>query len=340
VTGTLLPALTGHGPILPLAALVVAGGLVFVLASRLTAQADVIANTTSLGGVWAGSLVLAGATSLPEILTDVNAALMDAPDIGVGDLLGSTLANLLILAVLDLRVRGGRLLHSVGEQHARVAVLGAVLTAMAGVAIAGGGWGRLGHVGLDTVAIAAVYVGAMRLLYRSRRRSGAGSRAPALPSPARLTRPLGGIGLATAGLALVTPVLVRSADALANETGVSEAFVGTLLVGVATSFPELAATMAAVRLRAFDLAVGNIMGSNAFNMTILVMMDVVYVRGPLLSLVSRLHVVTVGLAVACIGLATVAMRSKVAGARSRRLESVLIVLVYVLGLWTLSRLTP
>lgn len=288
MTGTLLPALTGHGPILPLAALVVAGGLVFVLASRLTAQADVIANTTSLGGVWAGSLVLAGATSLPEILTDVNAALMDAPDIGVGDLLGSTLANLLILAVLDLRVRGGRLLHSVGEQHARVAVLGAVLTAMAGVAIAGGGWGRLGHVGLDTVAIAAVYVGAMRLLYRSRRRSGAGSRAPALPSPARLTRPLGGIGLATAGLALVTPVLVRSADALANETGVSEAFVGTLLVGVATSFPELAATMA----------------------------------------------------VACIGLATVAMRSKVAGARSRRLESVLIVLVYVLGLWTLSRLTP
>jgi len=135
VKAILLEMLTGRGPLVPLLTLAFAGALVFMIAARLARHADAIAHATRLGGLWIGSVLLAAATSLPEILTDANAVLLDAPDIGVGDLFGSTLANLLILAALDLGFAGRRILHSVSAEHARLGTLGILLTVMAGLAI-------------------------------------------------------------------------------------------------------------------------------------------------------------------------------------------------------------
>jgi len=114
--------------------------------------------------------------------------------------------------------------------------------------------------------------------------------------------------------------------------------VGTLLVGLTTSFPEMAATVSAVRLGALDLAVGNIFGSNAFNMLVLLVMDAAYVRGPLLSVVAGDHLLTVLLAITCLALGITAILSRT----QRRpgpaiLESGLIVATYVLGAWLLYR---
>jgi cation:H+ antiporter len=304
----------------------------------LARHADTIAHATRLGGLWIGSVLLAAATSLPEILTDANAVLLDAPDIGVGDLFGSTLANLLILAALDLGFAGRRVLHSVSAEHARLGTLGILLTVMAGIAMVTGGWGRIGHVGVETVAIAAVYLAGMRRLYRSTAASLATAPGSLLEDRgAGLRRPLVGFVLAAVGLSMVTPLLVLSAEAFSKESGATETFVGTLLVGLTTSFPEMAATVAAVRLGAFDLAVGNIFGSNAFNMTVLLIMDIVYLRAPVLSVVSRDHLLTVLVAVACIGLGMMAIQSRDEEPRRVvRVESLLIVAAYVLGAWTLS----
>lgn len=335
----LLELLTGRGPQVPLLALLLVAVLVFVIAARLARHADAIAETTGLGGLWIGAVLLAAATSLPEVLTDVNAALLDLPDIGVGDLFGSTLANMLILAVLDLVFASRGILRSAGTDHARLGALGILVTAIAGLAIVSGGWGRIGHVGIETLAIVAVYLGAMRRLYRSL--PVAPVRAPRSPGDDRggIRRPLVGFNLGAVGLFIVTPVLVLSAEAFSKESGVTETFVGTLLVGLTTSFPEMAATLSAVRLGALDLAVGNIFGSNAFNMTILFIMDLAYLRGPVLTVVSRDHVLTVLVAVACIGLGALAILSR--GERRARVlsvESVLIVAAYVFGAWALYRL--
>ena len=334
----LLEMLAGRGPVVPLLTLAFAGGLVFMIATRLARHADAIAHATRLGGLWIGSVLLAAATSFPEILTDVNAVLLDAPDIGVGDLFGSTLANLLILAALDLGFAGRRVLHSVSAEHARLGTLGILLTVMAGLAIVTGGWGRIGHVGVETVAIAAVYLAGMRRLYRSTAASLAAAPSSLLEDRgAGLKRPLVGFALAAVGLSIVTPLLVLSAEAFSKESGATETFVGTLLVGLTTSFPEMAATVAAVRLGALDLAVGNIFGSNAFNMTVLLIMDIVYLRAPVLSVVSRDHLLTVLVAVACIGLGMMAIQSRDEEPRRVvRVESLLIVAAYVLGAWTLS----
>lgn len=339
---SVLHLLTGHGAWLPLASFVVLGAAVFLVASRLARAADVIAETTGLGRAWIGMILLAAATSLPEVLTDINAALLEAPDIGVGDLMGSTLANMLILAVLDLVYARRYILQSVAVHHAVVGLLAIVLTTIAGVAITAGGLGRVGFVGVETLVIAAVYLAGMRMVFLMTREAAgaivAEASSEAQPPRRELRRAVGAFVAAGIGLALVAPFLVISAEAVSIESGLSQTFVGTLLVGFTTSFPEIAASVAAVRLGAVDLAVGNIFGSNAFNMLVLPMMDLAYVRGPVLADVSSGHQLSALLAVLCVALGVMAILARL---RERaglvRFASVLVVGCYAAGAWLLGR---
>jgi len=86
-------------------------------------------------------------------------------------------------------------------------------------------------------------------------------------------------------------------------TGLGETFVGNIFVAVSTSFPELAVSIAALRIGAVDMAVGNIFGSNIFNMFILAIEDIFYFKGPLLSFVQGQHMIPSLLAMAMTGLA-------------------------------------
>lgn len=285
--------LTGRGLALPAVAFVVVGCLVFVAASRLAERADEIADATGLGRVWIGSVLLAASTSLPELTTDVNAAMLGAIDSGVGDLFGSTLANMLVLATLD------------------------------------------------SVLIAAMYLFGMHAVYRS---IGVPSSPPAqlelgATRKGLLLRGLRGFAFGTIGLLVAAPLLVVTAEAIALESGQTQTMVGTALVGFTTSFPEIAATIAAARTGAFDLAVGNIFGSNAFNVCIFLAMDVAYSGAPVLSVASLDHVLTGQIAVLTIALGVMGILAR---AQRRiavvRVESLLVVAADVGAVWLL--MTP
>lgn len=333
-----LGLLTGRGPLVPLGTFILVGVAVFFIASNLARHADSVASATGLGRLWVGTVLLAASTSLPELTTDVNAALLGTVDIGVGDLMGSTLANLLLLAVLDLAYWRHRILDRVATDHALVGTLAIVLTALAGAAIASGGWGQVGHVGVETILILAIYCLGIRAVYGNARKT-------TLPEQLELgesnrtllRRGLTGFAYAALGLVCTAPLLVLSAEAVAVESGLSETFVGTLLVGFTTSFPEIAATVAAIRLGAFDLAVGNVFGSNAFNMCVLLAMDLAYTRGPVLAYASQQHVVTAQLAVLAVALGMLGILAR-RGQRlgPLRIESLLIVLLYAGTTWLLA----
>jgi cation:H+ antiporter len=145
-----------------------------------------------------------------------------------------------------------------------------------------------------------------------------------------LLRGARGFALGTIALALTAPALVVTARAVALEAGQTETMVGTVLVGVTTSFPEIAATVAAVRAGAFDLAVGNIFGSNAINMCVLFAMDVAYTGESVLAAAATTHVQTGLAAVLVLGLGTMGILAR---AQRRfgvvRVESLFIVAVYV-----------
>lgn len=90
-------------------------------------------------------------------------------------------------------------------------------------------------------------------------------------------------GVASLFVLLIGPVVAISGEGIAETAGLSQTFVGAALLAVATSLPELVASLAAVRIGAFDLAVGNLFGSNAINMAMLVVVDAAYTPGPILS---------------------------------------------------------
>ena len=311
----LLAALTGHGVLLPAGAFALAGALVFAVASRLAHNADLLADATGLGRLWIGSLLLAASTSLPEIVTDVGAAMFALPNIGVGDVFGSTLANMLLLAFLLIVYERRRILEQAAIDHALVGALAIVLAALAGLSLASGGLGRIYNIGVDTLAIALIYVLGMRIVFDLTQRPAAAARVESpeerKEDPRVLTRrALRAFLYAAAGLALTAPLLVLSAQAFAIETGLSNSFVGVTLVGFTTSFPEIAAAIAAVRLGAVDLAVGNIFGSNAFNMTVLLFMDIAYRGKPLLAAVERDHVVSAFSAVLALAFGVMAILAR------------------------------
>ena len=93
------------------------------------------------------------------------------------------------------------------------------------------------------------------------------------------------------------------AERIAAMTGLGQTFVGSIFVAIATSLPEVTVSVAALRMGAVDMAVGNIFGSNLFNMLILAVQDVFYFKGPILSFVSSGQMVPALTAMAMTGLA-------------------------------------
>jgi cation:H+ antiporter len=261
----------------------------------LARAADAIADATGLGRLLVGSVLLAAATSLPELAVDVAAVRAGHVDLAAGDLLGSSLMNLLILAGIDLCQNNGRkMLSREAASHALSATLAIAVTALAGIAILT--VGKLPAVTILGVggwswALLISYLLGARMLFIDQRIS---ARLAAESVPERsgtVGMPAAAFLVAAAVLLIAGPRLAAVAAYLAERSGLGGTFVGTSLVAVTTSLPELVASLAAVRLGAVDLAIGNVFGSNAFNMIMFVPLDAVY-PGSLFAAVSPTHAVT------------------------------------------------
>ncbi len=321
-------------------AFLVSGLLVVLAGTALARFADAIAEATKLGRVWIGSVLLAGATSLPELMTDVSAVRLGAVDLAVGDLFGSSMANMLILALVDLLPPRRRVLQQATLDHALAASLAITLNALAALLVATRGTDSHTWVGVGSVLLFFGYVAGTRAVYRHARRDGAPvTTADAAGGKQQLTVRRSVLGFIAAALLVlaVAPVFAWSAKGIAALSGLGNTFVGTWLVGLATSLPELVASIAAVRMGAFDLAVGNLFGSNAFNMAIFLTLDLAQ-PGNLFSVLDLNHALSglFGIILMSLGLAALVYRAK---RRFAMLEpdSLLMLAVYGAALWLLYR---
>jgi cation:H+ antiporter len=259
---------------------------VIIAGARLAHDGGTIADRTGLGQGWVGAILVASATSLPEIATDVAAVRDGEPSLAIGDLFGSSMVNMLILGVADLLTRRTHLMMQVAVNQTTVGVLAMALTAVAAAGVlAGEGLGVLG-VGWAPLTIGVGYVLGMRLIYVNRGSEGAGAgatRSRGDTSSAGLRRPVIGFVVAAAAILIVAPYLARSAAELAEQWGISSGFFGVVFLAAATSLPEAAVVGAAIKGGAYTLAVGNILGSNCFNMMVLLVLDVVDGAGSVLA---------------------------------------------------------
>ncbi len=277
-----------------LAAVIIAAG------TMLARFADGIAEATGLGRLLIGSVLLAGATSLPELTVDISAVRLNLPDMAIGDLLGSSLMNLLILAALDLtHYSGGKMLSRTAAAHALSGLFSIALTGIVGLGLLTSRkaehWTFLGvHAWVWVVALG--YGLGVRMVFLDQRiATRTAEEQEAVPEDAHPPMPLwkAGLGFLIAALVIVLtgPFLAHSAGKIAELSGLGNTFVGTTLVALCTSLPEMAACYAAIRIGAVDLAVGNVFGSNAFNMLLFLPLDLAF-PGALFAAVSPAHTIS------------------------------------------------
>jgi cation:H+ antiporter len=316
----------------------VASSILLVLAAtKLAEYGEVIAVRTRLGGLFVGTLLLAGATSLPELLTTISSIDQGAPNLAAGNLLGSCMFNMLVLALLDLINRQARILRRVAMRHALSAGLAILLLGMTAFFLLADIGATIGWVGVDSLLLVASYVVGVRLI-QSNNLAGsgvpeAGGEIEGVPT---LHRGLLGFAGAAAVLVIVTPWLVRSSKEIAEITGLSTGFVGTALLALVTSLPELVTTIAAVRLGAFDMAVGNLFGSNAFNIFALGLTDLFFLPGRFLGAIDPAFALVALLGLLLTGLGLMGNLARV----ERRLlfietDALIIIVVYFAGMWFL-----
>lgn len=326
-----------------------AAAIVFA-GTKLSHYGDQLAELTGLGRLWIGVVLMSTATSLPEVFTTMSAGWLDAPDLAAGDLFGAGLSNMLTLGLIDLLHRQKRVWQQAALEHTLTAALAMVLTSLAAFfVLARIDVAHLG-VGIGSLALFLLYVLGMRLVFRQedmkrrqreqealvqgiaeKQSSGSGRRD-------ELRRAFLGFSVGALVLLVAAPFLAWSAGRIAQETGTSATFIGTSLVAITTSLPELVTSIAAVRLGAFDLAVGNLFGSNAFNMAAFFFADLAYRGGGLLDHVSSAHALTAlwSILMMNIGLMGIIYRAE---KRFMLIEpdSLLMIIAYVLGLWLLFR---
>ena len=276
-----------------------ATALVIVFAGgHLVRYGDVLGEKIGLGRSWVGVVLLAVTTSLPELFTGFGAtALSPLPDIAVGDVLGSCMFNLLILSLMDALQREP-ISARAHPGHALSIGFGLLLLGIAGLGLlAGTRLPALGWIGLYSPVLIVLYFVAMRVIFTHERHRRA-------RESQEVTQELqyGETTVRTAALRYAgAAVLVVAASLwlpplgaeLARQTGLGDAFVGSLFIAITTSLPEIAVMLAAVRIGAPDLAIGNLLGSNLFNLLILGLDDVFYLQGPLLTGADASHGVAI-----------------------------------------------
>lgn len=258
-----------------------------------------IARQTGISASWVGLVLLASATSLPELFTGVSAVtIAGAPDIAMGDALGSCVFNLVMLALLDALSPDEPVWRRSDQGHILSAAFGIVLISFIGALIfITGGDSRLnfhvGHVSVYSPFILLLYLVAMRAAFFYERRPEARLVAPAAEAAqSALSTSIIQYLSAAVVVAVTGAYLPFVGVELAETMGWRESFVGTLFVAAATSTPELIVTVSALRIGSPDMAVGNLLGSNLFAALVVAVDDIAFTTGPIFSIVSPAHAVT------------------------------------------------
>lgn len=259
--------------------LLVAAGLVllFVGGEGLVRGSVTIAERLGISKLLIGLIIVGFGTSTPELLVSVNAALDGAPEIALGNVVGSNIANvLLILGVAAIIV------PITGWQ--RTAVREALVATLVGLVVVGLVQGAVitRMEGIAMLVVLAGYLFASYWLERRDREANTFEHEAEEFEDLALTRSWMAPALALGGIAALVfgaDMLVEGAVNIARNFGVPDAVIGLSLVAIGTSLPELATAIVAALRRHSDVVLGNVIGSNIFN--ILAILGVTVVIQPI-----------------------------------------------------------
>jgi len=288
---------------------------IIVAGIRLAPYGEALANRTGIGQGWIGLLFLATLTSIPELTTTVSGASFDVPNLALANAFGSNLFNVVIIAVMDILLLGrGPFLLKARGYHTLSGGMAVLLTLLGvlGIALAP----RATFLGISPVSwlVFAGYVAGVFLLFYAEKHESVEEE----PRREGLSLKAAIVGFVICAAVIIVSgiFLVRASKAISLSSGLSTSFMGAILVAIVTSLPELATSIGALRIGAYDMIVGNLFGSNMFNILTVFFADAAFRRGSIYASLRGGEVDQIIIAVCGALLTVVAMVSL--GARSRR----------------------
>jgi len=299
---------------------------------RLAPYGEAIGTRTGLGQGWIGLLFLATLTSIPELTTTVSGASLGVPNIALGNAFGSNLFNVVIIAVMDVLLLGrGPFLLKARGYHTLSGGMAVLLTLLSvlGIVLAP----RATFLGISPVSwlILIGYVAGVFLLFHAERHETVEEE----PAQERMSFAAAIVGFSVCAAVIIVSgiFLIRASKEIALTSGLSESFMGAILVAIVTSLPELATSIGALRIRAYDMIVGNLFGSNMFNILTVFFADAAFRKGAIFAELRGGATDQIVVAICGVLLTVVAMVSL--GARSRRrilgigADSAILLLCYI-----------
>ncbi|MDI6856977.1 MAG: hypothetical protein QME71_01500 [Dehalococcoidia bacterium] len=313
----------------------VTAAVIIVAGVALAYNGETIAERTGLGRIWIGAFLIAGTTSLPELVTSSVAVVRDAPDLATGDIFGANMVNMLILGILGLLFGRAWEVRREPTGIALAAAVAILITATAGVFSVSDSNLNLGTLSLASPLLVAIAVGSAfllrqyeeRIVHPSAERQEIERRAISLRS-AVIQFVIAGAAILAAG-----PLLIVASEEIAKEAGLSESFFGVAALALVTTLPELVTSASAMRLGSIDLAIGNLFGSCITNMAILAWLDLLYVKGPLFETVGPSQVAAAMAGIAMMTTALIAVNVRRADLRLHvQPAAAALIVTYVIGL--------
>jgi cation:H+ antiporter len=318
--------------------------VIFFAGTKLAHYGDQIADLTGISKAWFGLIMMAMVTSLPELFVGISSAsIVESADFAVGDVLGSCVFNLAILSLLDVFSKKAPLFSAASQSHVLAGALGIVLFSLVGIGLfLPYDFKVIDWIGVSSIVFIIVYFISMKLVYQYDRAH------PISSIPIAIADKHNKLALKKVvfwyfvnalfviGAALILP---HFAEEIANQTGLQKSFIGTLLLAASTSLPEVAVSLASIRIGAIDMAVGNLLGSNLFNIFILAIDDFFYTKGHLLVDASESNIISVFSIITMTAIAIIGLTYR---AKTKPLllawDTLLIIFMYILNMIILYNL--
>jgi cation:H+ antiporter len=286
----------------------IAAAAVWWAGSRLTRYLDVIAEKTGMGEAFAGMLLMGGITSLPEIAAVSSSAFTGNAALATNNLLGSVSINVVLIAAADAVLGRDAITSTIGRPTTLMqGALVIIALALVVIAILVGdvslGWLGAWPLALLIYTVFAFWMSsryADHAPWRTRKRHDPdvgedAKRAARADRRSYEEMSLSKLVLRTVAVSFVILlagfILSQSADAVSKQTGLGSGFVGLVLVAFATSLPELSSITTAVRLRRYEMALGDVFGTNLLTLGLIFLADVTYAGGPVLNQAGRFEAV-------------------------------------------------
>lgn len=241
-------------------------GLTVFLSFRLSYYADLLNKTTNISGVFIGGILLAGITSLPELVTCLSSIFLNNPYLAIGDILGSNFFNIAMMCFFDILFIKTMFYNYTKNRYYLIYVL-LILNYLIMYLFMGGTFNlEIFNIGLPSFIIIITYIFYLK-----------NAKEEETKKEVKTTKEHVLLKFFLVGLfmVIVSILLTLVVNLIAGKNpNVASSFIGAILLGITTSMPEVTTFIALVKMKSFDLALSDIIGSNLFNLLILAIGDI------------------------------------------------------------------